>query len=61
MTLHKELKEQGFPVDKTKASIQCKGFEDNSGAIKFATNHKSIREPSTLIAASTTSGPICTV
>ena len=40
MTLLKELKEQGFPVDKTKALIQCKVFEDNSGAIEIATNHK---------------------
>ena len=40
MTLLEELKEQGFPVDKTKASIQCKVFEDNSGAIEIATNHK---------------------
>ena len=40
MTLLEELKEHGFPVDKTKASVQCKVFEDNSGAIKIATNHK---------------------
>ena len=40
MTLLEELKEQGFPVDKTKALIQCKVFEDNSGAIEIATNHK---------------------
>ena len=40
MTLLEELKEQGFPVDKRKASIQCKVFEDNSGAIEIATNHK---------------------
>ena len=40
MTLLKELKEHGFPVDKTKASVQCKVFEDNSGAIEIATNHK---------------------
>ena len=40
MTLLEELKEQGFPVDQTKALIQCKVFEDNSGAIKIATNHK---------------------
>ena len=39
MTLLEELKEQGFPVDKTKAWIQCKDFEDNSGAIEIATNH----------------------
>ena len=41
MTLLEEYKEQGFPVDKTKASIQCKVFEDNSGEIEIATNHKS--------------------
>ena len=40
MALLEELKEQGFPVDRTKASIQCKVFEDNSGVIKIATNHK---------------------
>ena len=40
MTLLEELKEQGFPVDKTKASIQCEVLEDNSGAIEIATNHK---------------------
>ena len=40
MALLEELKEQGFPVDQTKASIQCKVFEDNSGAIEIATNHK---------------------
>ena len=40
MALHEELKEQGFPVDQAKASIQCKVFEDNSGAIEIATNHK---------------------
>ena len=40
MTLLEELKEQGFPVDKTKALIQCKVFEDNSGVIEIAANHK---------------------
>ena len=40
MTLLEELKEHGFPVDKTKASVQCRVFEDNSGAIEIATNHK---------------------
>ena len=40
MTLLEELKEHGFPVDKTKASVQCKVFEDNGGAIEIATNHK---------------------
>ena len=40
MSLLDELKEHGFPVDQTKATIQCKVFEDNSGAIEIATNHK---------------------
>ena len=40
MTLLEELKAHGFPVDQTKASVQCKVFEDNSGAIEIATNHK---------------------
>ena len=40
MSLLEELKEHGFPVEQTKASVQCKVFEDNSGAIEIATNHK---------------------
>ena len=40
LSLLDELKEQGFPVDQTKAMIQCKVFKDNSGAIEIATNHK---------------------
>ena len=40
MTLLEELKTHGFPVDQTKASVQRKVFEDNSGAIEIATNHK---------------------
>ena len=40
MSLLDELKEYGFPVDQTKATVQCKVFEDNSGAIEIATNHK---------------------
>ena len=40
MSLLDELKECGFPVDQTKATVQCKVFEDNSGAIEIATNHK---------------------
>ena len=40
MTLPEELKEHSFPVDKTKASVQCKVFEDNSGAIEIAMNDK---------------------
>ena len=40
MSLLDELKERGFPVDQTKATVQCKVFEDNSGAIETATNHK---------------------
>ena len=40
MSLLDELKECGFPVDQTKATVQCKVFEVNSGAIEIATNHK---------------------
>ena len=40
MSLLDELKECTFPVDQTKATVQCKVFEDNSGAIEIATNHK---------------------
>ena len=35
MTLLEELKAHGFPVDQTKASVQCKVFEDNSGDHKW--------------------------
>ena len=40
LELLEELKEQGFRVDQTKASIQCKVFEHNSGAIEIAKNPK---------------------
>ena len=40
MSLLDELKESGFPVDQTKVTVQCKVFEDNSGAIRIATNDK---------------------
>ena len=40
LSLLDKLQEQGFPVVKTKATTQCKVFEDNSGAIEIATNHK---------------------
>ena len=40
MSLLDELKERGFPVDQTKVTVQCKVFEDDSGAIEIATNHK---------------------
>ena len=40
MSLLDELKERGFPVDQTKATVQCKVAEDNSGAVEIATNHK---------------------
>ena len=40
MSLLDELKEHGFPVDQTKATVQCNVFEDNSGAIEISTNHK---------------------
>ena len=40
MSLLDKLKEHKFPGDQTKATVQCKVFEDNSGAIEIATNHK---------------------
>ena len=40
MSLLDKMKECGFPVDQTKATVQCKVFEDNRGAIEIATNHK---------------------
>ena len=57
MSLLDELKERGFPVDQTKATVQCKVFKDNSGAIEIATNHKWHLWKSTSIVASTTFGP----
>ena len=40
MSLLDKLKEWRFPMDQTISTVQCKVFEDNSGAIKIATNHK---------------------
>ena len=40
MSLLDELKERGFQVHQTKATVQCKVFEDSSGAIEIAINHK---------------------
>ena len=45
LSLLDELKDQGFPVDQTEGTIKCKVFEDNSGAIEIASNHK--RRPRT--------------
>ena len=40
MSLLNKFKEHRFSVDQTKATVQYKVFEDNSGAIEIATNHK---------------------
>ena len=34
------MKQQHFPVNKTAPTIQCRVFEDNSGALEMANNHK---------------------
>ena len=36
----KELKREGFPVSGATPTIKCKVYEDNSGALEIATNHK---------------------
>ena len=38
--LLKELKENGFPINRSQASIHCRVFEDNSGAIEMSKVHK---------------------
>ena len=38
--LLKELKENGFPINRSQASVHCRVFEDNSGAIEMAKVHK---------------------
>ena len=40
MSLLDKLKKREFPVDQTKATVQCKVFKDNSGAIEITTTHK---------------------
>ena len=40
MELLKEFKENGFPVESTTPIVRCEVFEDNSGALAMATNHK---------------------
>ena len=40
MELLREMKANGFPIFKTKPKIHCKVFEDNSGALEMAKNHK---------------------
>ena len=40
MDLLKEMQKHKFPIGKTKASIHCKVFEDNSGALEMAKTHK---------------------
>jgi hypothetical protein len=34
------MKERGFPVPSANAQVHCQVFEDNSGALKIATNPK---------------------
>ena len=40
MELLREMKREKFPIFKTKPKICCKVFEDNSGALEMAKNHK---------------------
>ena len=40
MDLLKELKAAGFPIRSSNASVRCKVFEDNSGALEMAKTHK---------------------
>ena len=36
----KEMKNHGVPIGRTKSTVQCRVFEDNSGAIEMAKVHK---------------------
>ncbi len=40
MRLLDEMKKEGFPISCTKARVKCEVFEDNSGALEMARNHK---------------------
>jgi len=40
MELLKEMKQNNFPIHSVKPRIHCEVFEDNSGALEIATNHK---------------------
>jgi hypothetical protein len=40
MELLKELKKFKFPIRTLKAKVDCKVFEDNSGALEIAMTHK---------------------
>ncbi|KAI2512019.1 hypothetical protein MHU86_2307 [Fragilaria crotonensis] len=40
MELLKELKKNGYPITTAKATVHCKVFEDNSGALEMAKTHK---------------------
>jgi hypothetical protein len=40
MELLKEMKKLQFPIRSTTPKVQCKVFEDNSGALEIATTHK---------------------
>ena len=40
MQLLQELKDQGFSIYSTEPKVDCKAFEDNSGALEMAKVHK---------------------
>ena len=40
MELLRKIWDQGFDIKSTTATVHCKVFEDNGGALKIATTHK---------------------
>lgn len=40
MKLMKEMKKKGFQISVTQPKVMCRVFEDNSGALEMANNHK---------------------
>lgn len=40
MEILKEMKERDFPIDTVQSKVHCRVFEDNSGAVEIAKNHK---------------------
>ena len=40
MQILSEMKRVGFPIGSTRPKVMCKVFEDNSGALEMAVNHK---------------------
>ena len=40
MSILKEMKQLKFPISNVRPKVLCEVFEDNSGALEIATNHK---------------------